>query len=117
MRRFVIAITLGFLLGWSATHALFLQWWTLLPWGLAGVGLGHRATRTSAVIAGALYGFVLCFVFTLAGYGGTAPVITRVPFFTVVGVVGAVCGLVLALLGSGLASPVPKGPPTRDDAA
>jgi hypothetical protein len=36
-----------------------------------------------AIAAGAVYGFVLCFTFTLAGYGGAAPAITRVPFFIV----------------------------------
>jgi len=46
------------------------------------------------------YGFLLCFVFTLATYGGAAPAITRVPFFTVLGLVGALCGLLLALLGT-----------------
>jgi len=71
------------------------------------------------VVAGALYGFVLCFVFTLATYGGAAPAITRVPFFTVLGLVGALCGLLLALLGAFLmpGKRVPGESPSRDDAA
>ena len=118
MLRVGTAVALGFLLGWAATHALSLQWWTLVPWGLAAVALGYRANRAGATIAGALYGFVLCFVFTLAGYGGAAPAITRLPFFTALGLVGAVCGLLLALLGSvltGRSRPVEA--PGRDDAA
>ena len=70
-----------------------------MPWGLAALALGYRAGRGEAAIAGALYGFVLCFTFTLAGYAGAAPVVSRVPFFTLLGLVGALCGLVLALLG------------------
>src|SRR5881398_3709388 len=118
MPRFACATALGLLLGWAAAHILSLQWWTLVPWGLAAVALGYRANRATAVVAGALYGFVLCFVFTLASYGGAAPAITRVPFFTVLGLVGALCGLLLALLGATLMPrTVPVGAPARDDAA
>src|SRR5437764_1401598 len=85
MPRLAAAGALALLLGWAAAHGLSLQWWTLVPWGLAAVALGYRANRATAVVAGALYGFVLCFVFTLATYGGAAPAITRVPFFTVLG--------------------------------
>src|SRR2546426_11484062 len=92
MTRFASAILAGLLLGWGAAHALFLHWWTLVPWGLAALALGYRAGKGEGAIAGALYGFVLCFVFTLASYGGAAPAITRIPFFTVLGLGGALCG-------------------------
>ena len=100
MTRFASAVILGLLLAWGAAHAMFLQWWTLVPWALAGIALGYRAGRGEAVVAGALYGFVLCFMFTLLGYGGAAPLLSRVPFFTALGLVGALCGLPLALLGT-----------------
>src|SRR5439155_945694 len=73
MRRLATGVGLGLILGWAAAHALFLHWWTLVPWGLAGLALGYRAKRAGAVTAGAGYGFVLCFVVTLASYGGDAP--------------------------------------------
>src|SRR5437773_5103473 len=118
MPRFAAAGALGLLLGWAAAHVLSLQWWTLVPWGLAAAALGFRASRATAVVAGALYGFVLCSVFTLATYGGAAPAITRVPFFTALGLVGALCGLFLALLGAFLmpGKRVPGESPPRDDA-
>src|SRR6266568_3034333 len=119
MTRFASAILAGLLLGWGAAHALFLHWWTLVPWGLAALALGYRASRGEGAIAGALYGFVLCFVFTLASYGGAAPAITRIPFFSVLGLVGALCGSLLATLGASLMSGrrVSVEPPSRDDAA
>src|SRR5690349_19166125 len=92
MARFASALVLGLLLGWGASQAISLGWWTLVPWGLAAVALGYRATRARAMMAGALYGFVLCFVFTLVGYGGAAPAFSRIPFFTALGLVGALCG-------------------------
>src|SRR5205823_10590539 len=100
MPRFACATARGLLLGWAAAHVLSLQWWTLVPWGLAAAALGFRASRATAVVAGALYGFVLCFVFTLATYGGAAPAITRVPFFTALGLGGALCRLLLAPFGA-----------------
>jgi hypothetical protein len=119
MTRFVSAIALGFVLAWGAAHAMFLQWWTLVPWGLAGVALGYRAIKGQAMIAGALYGFVVCFMFTLLGYGGTAPLIRRVPFFTALGLVGALCGLLLARLGTlvGTGHRAPTRAQSTDDAA
>src|SRR2546421_493282 len=56
MPRFAAAAALGLLLGWAAAHVLSLQWWTLVPWGLAAVVLGYRATRAAALVAGALTG-------------------------------------------------------------
>src|SRR5207248_10430947 len=100
MLRVGTAVALGLLLGWAATHALSLQWWTLVPWGLAAVALGYRANRARATIAGALYGFVLCFVFTLAGYGGAGAATTRIPVLTALGPVGAVGGVGCCLAGS-----------------
>src|SRR5204862_8045526 len=97
MPRFACATALGLLLGWAAAHILSLQWWTLVPWGLAEVALGYRANRATAVVGGALYGFVLCFVFTLATYGGATPAMTRVPFLTVLGLVGHLGGLLAEL--------------------
>ena len=119
MSRLASAAALGLLLGWAAAHILSLQWWTLVPWGLAAAALGYRASRATAVVAGALYGFVLCFVFTLATYCGSAPPITRVTFFTALGLVGALCGLLLALLGAFLmpGRRVPVESASRDDAA
>jgi hypothetical protein len=79
---------------------LFLQWFTLVPWAIAGLALGYRANRREAVISGAAYGFVLSFVFMAAGYTGDRLLITRVPFFALLGLFGALCGLVLAWVGS-----------------
>jgi hypothetical protein len=103
MPRLIIASALGLVLGWGAAHALFLGWWTLLPWGLAALALGYRARKVNALLAGATYGFVLSFVFMLAGYTGAASVISRVPFFALLGLFGALCGCLLAALGTLLA--------------
>src|SRR5205814_7096000 len=100
MPRFACATALGLLLGWAAAHILSLQWWTLVPWGLAAVALGYRANRARATIAGALYGFVLCFVFTLAGYGGAGPAITLLPIVPCLGLAAGGGGVSPALLGS-----------------
>src|SRR2546430_6078996 len=85
MPRLAAAGALALLLGWAAAHGLSLQWWTLVPWGLAAVSLGYPANRATAVVAGALYGFVLCFVFTLATYGGGGPAGTPGAGFPVFG--------------------------------
>lgn len=102
MSRIAVPIALGLVLGWAGSHALFLGFWTLIPWGTGALGLGYWLGKRSALLAGALYGFALSVVFLLAGYTGAAPVATRVPFFALLGLFGAACGLVLALLGARL---------------
>ena len=96
------AAAIGALVGWLGAHATILGAWTLLPWGLGGAILGYSARHRSA-LAGAVYGFVLSFVFMLSVYSGKAPVISRMPFFALLGVVGAVCGSILAVVGRWLA--------------
>ena len=104
MSRIALPVAVGALLGWAASHALFLGWWTLVPWGAAGLGLGYWIGKPGAMLAGALYGFTLAFVFMLAGYTGQAAIVRRIPFFALLGLFGAVCGLVLAAVGARLRS-------------
>ena len=106
MVRALIAIALGFVLGITGPYYLFLGAYSLIPWGLAGVILGYFCGRKrDAAVNGALYGFVLSFAFMIAGYTGTAPLSGRLPFFAILGVFGATCGLLAAVVGSVLRIP------------
>src|SRR6058998_3713187 len=100
MPRILAAIALGWLLGIAGAHALFLRWWTLVPWGLGGIVLGYWTKRRETAISGALYGFILVFVFLIGGYTGDIPLRNRLPFFALLGLFGGVCGLILTLVGS-----------------
>ena len=101
----VIAAALGILLGILASRMLFLQWATLIPWGVAAVAIGVLARdRTLALVAGAVYGFALGFSFMVAGYGGTDPVVAKAPFFAIIGLVSAGFGTVLSLAAQFVAS-------------
>lgn len=100
--RIFIAVLLGAFLGGFLAKFLFNgSAWNLLPWGLVGVGIGIFArNKKEALVSGALYGFVLSFLFMVGGYTGAQPLITRFPPFAVLGLVGAVCGAILGVLGS-----------------
>lgn len=100
--RIVAAAAVGAVLGWLAALVPALGWWTLVPWGAAGALLGF-AMRKPALI-GAIYGFCLSFAFMMASYTGTAPRISRVPGFALLGIAGAVAGVVVATIGSGIAA-------------
>lgn len=94
------AIGIGSLLGVIGSRYLFVgSWLSLIPWGIIGLALGAWNSRRGSMLNGAVYGFCLAFVFMLAGYAGAAPWFTRIPFFAVLGLVGAVCGFVLGILG------------------
>ena len=95
-----MASGIGAVVGWASAHALFLGFWTLLIWGGLAVGIGFRAGKGQAAAAGALFGLVASVVFMIANYNGSAPLITRTPFFALLGVVGAMCGAPLGLLGA-----------------
>lgn len=70
--------------------------------GGVAVVIGALApTRRAAVRGAATYGFA----FMLAGYDGTATMLSRLAFFAVLGLVGAGCAAPLALVGSLLRTP------------
>jgi hypothetical protein len=70
-----------------------------VPWGIAGIALGYKF-KESFVLAGIVYGFVMVFVFMIGQYSGERSLISRLPFFALFGLFGAVCGLILTTLGA-----------------
>ena len=103
MLRFFIAVALGAALGLAGAHATFLGWWTLVPWGLGALALGYAFRQRPLAVAG-IYGFVLSFMFMVGVYRGARPLVSRAPFFAVLGLVGASCSVLIALAGSRVAS-------------
>ncbi len=100
MKKISLAIALGVLFGVAGSYLLFLQIWILIPWGIAGIALGYWSRRGERLAAGASYGFTLSFAFMIAGYKGTDTLISRLPFFALLGVFGSLCGMALSYAGS-----------------
>jgi hypothetical protein len=96
------AALIGIGLGVIGARYLFVgSFLSLIPWGTAGLLLGiWCAAYRKAIVTGALYGFLLVFSFMIAGYGGSASLLSRLPFFAILGLVGAVCGIVLGVIGT-----------------
>jgi hypothetical protein len=98
--RTSVAVALGVVLGFLGSRLLVLRWATLIPWGIAGLAVGAISRdRRQALVAGTLYGFALGFTFMAAGYTGADPLLGKVPFFAIIGVVCAPFGLALSLVG------------------
>jgi hypothetical protein len=97
----VVAALVGIFLGVIAANFLFVgSALTLIPWGIAALLIGYFSKgRREALLNGAVYGFILSFVFLLVGYTGTEPVITRTPFFALLALFGAACGAILSVVG------------------
>ena len=73
----------------------------LILWAILGLAIGYISYRKKiAVISGTLYGFFLSFVFMVHGYSGTDPLVTKLLPFIALGIFGAFCGAILALIGS-----------------
>jgi hypothetical protein len=86
-------------LGFVGTKLLFLGGLTLLPWAVAALLIGWLCRDARLALAnGSLYGFVLSFIFMLAGYEGNE-LVDKLPFFVLLGIFGGVCGLIWAGLG------------------
>ena len=104
MRAILLSALIGTVLGYLGARVLFVgSYLSLIPWGIAGFILGWWSqTYRTAGMNGAVYGFVLAFFFMLVGYEGSSPVWTRIPFFALLGLVGAVCGAGLGLGGAWL---------------
>jgi hypothetical protein len=98
--KLFISIVVGAALGVIGSRYLFVgSWLILIPWAIAGLAIGYWGPKRGAMANGAVYGFVLSFIFMQAGYSGSAPAISRVPFFALLGVFGAICGFGLGLVG------------------
>ena len=94
------AAILGVVLGYGATLLPSLQWVTLVPWALGAMAVGAISLgRRDALIAGAIYGFLVGFTFMVAGYTGTDPIAGKLPFFAVIGVVSAAVASTAAFVG------------------
>lgn len=90
-----VSITAGIILG-AIGGPVFI----LIPWAVVGLVIGIFSTRKKlAVISGALYGFAVAYTFMLSGYDGADPIETRIIPFVPLVLVGAVCGLILGLIG------------------
>ncbi len=102
MMKIIVAAVTGIILGViGSRYFLVGSWLSLIPWGIAGILLGWWSKRwNEAVINGLVYGFFLCFSFMIAGYNGSASILSRTPFFAIIGLFGALCGLVLELIGA-----------------
>jgi hypothetical protein len=98
--RLAGAAALGVVLGFLASRMLFLQGATLIPWAVAAVVVGSISRdRRQALASGAAYGFALGFSFIAFDYSGADPLLAKIPFFAILGVVSAVFGAALSLAG------------------
>ena len=100
MTRISFAIAVGAFLGFIGAKFLFVDSaLSLIPWSIAGLTIGYSGSNRDSIINGAAYGFTLAFVFMIIGYSGTASLMSRLPFFAILGFVGGICGLVLGWIG------------------
>jgi len=99
--KLFIAVIIGIVFGVLSSRYIFVgSALSLIPWGIAGLLLGIWCpTLKNAIVIGAVYGFVVAFTFMVAGYGGSDPVLTKSPFFAILGIVGAFCGMGLSMIG------------------
>ncbi len=99
--RYAALVALGATLGLLGARYVFVgSGVSLVPWGLVALLVGAFAPSRRAALAGAsVYGFALAFTFMVTGYDGTATMMSRLPFFAILGLVGAACAALLALAG------------------
>lgn len=96
MAKIIIAAILGAVLGATGPYYASLGWYSIIPWGLVALAIGFWCTKRQSLYAGALYGFCLNSCFMIAGYTGTASLLSRLPFFILIGLFGAICGIAVA---------------------
>jgi hypothetical protein len=100
--KLIVSIIVGVILGVIGSRYLFVgSALSLIPWGIVGLVLGWwNKPIKGALVNGSLYGFFLAFSFMMAGYQGSASIISRIPFFAILGILGAVCGFFLSAIGN-----------------
>jgi hypothetical protein len=99
MLKLVVALIVGAAIGAAGPQYVLLGPYSLIPWGLVAIVLGMWGNKREILKSGAVYGFALSFAFLVAGYNGTRSLVSRFPFFAILSLFGAVCGLALSALG------------------
>lgn len=102
MKKLLTVAILGSVLGVIGSRVLFVgSSLSLIPWGICGVLIGFGTkSKKEALQQGAVYGFFLAFIFMVSGYEGSTSIITKFPFFALLGIVGSICGICLTLLSN-----------------
>lgn len=104
MYLLLIAAVLGTIIGWMGGPAL-----VLIVWIIAGLFVGSFAvSNKQSLLLGGVYGFFLLYFFMISGYAGSAPLVSRLLPFVLIGLGGAVGGVVLGWFGFYLKSRYPK---------
>jgi len=100
--KLLVSIVIGVVVGVIGARFLFVgSALSLIPWSIVGLVIGWWSKPLKgALVNGGLYGFFLAFSFMAAVYQGSAPIVSRIPFFATLGLVGAVCGLILSVIGN-----------------
>lgn len=92
---FIASIIAGLILGLIGGPALI-----LLPWAVVGLAIGvTSADGKSAILNGSVFGFIAAFTFMIVGYEGQASLTTRLLPFVLLGLVGAMYGLIFSIIG------------------
>ena len=99
MAKYLTAIIVGTVIGMAGPQYASLGPYSLIPWGLVAIALGLWCNKRQSPVAGALYGFALSLSFLIAGYTGTARLVSRLPFFILIAAFGAICGIALSVTG------------------
>lgn len=95
----LISFAVGGLLGLLGGNA-----YVLILWAFVGLFIGTFSVSIKGGLAnGAAYGFALAYCFMISGYDGSQPLSSRLLPFVIFGVFGSVCGIVLGLIGYGIA--------------
>jgi hypothetical protein len=83
--------------------------WIIIPWGAIALSIAYKVISFK-IISAASFGFAASFVFMMQGYSGEASLISRVPPFLLIAVVGGVCGSLCGLVGKKIAAQRSKHP-------
>jgi lipopolysaccharide export LptBFGC system permease protein LptF len=81
------------------SHYFFNGWINVIPWAIVALCIGYISNgRRDTIINGAIFGYLLFFVYIMIGYGGktdTKTIITFILFalvFSLIGLLAGICG-------------------------